>query len=270
MKRKIRALIVQAYPAVRAALRELLQEENDIVVLDECVDGDSAVIALRRYRPQLLFMGVQLPGRHGFDVLKALDGDAPPAIVFISMFDRYAARAFSVHAVDYLLHPVTPHRFKQAVARARHRLERQHDSASPASAAPARREPVKRITLRTEGRIVVLNTDEIEAVVAQRPSSVVYARAAAYPARFSLDEFRARLPAGKFLRINRSTVVNADHITDVMRGGHGDALLRLESGREFRLSRRFREEWASVLSRGTRRSRRAAAGAWGTTESGPD
>jgi len=242
-------MIVQAFPAVRAAVREMLKEEKDIVLLGECGDGEAAVLALRRHRPDLLFLGVQLPGRNGFDLLHALDGDSPPAVIFVSMFERYAAHAFNVHAVDYLLHPFTRYRFRQALVRARHRLDRHRRRGSGAGLLPRRdAAPTKKFLLRTEGRLVVLSSDEIEAVVAQRPYSVVHTRTAAYPARSSLEQFRRRLARDQFVRINRTTLVNTRRVSDVVPRTHGDGLVRLEGGHEFRLSRRFRSEWSVLLA----------------------
>lgn len=242
----IRALIVQGFPRIRAALREMVATEKDLVLVGECASGKSAVAAIRKHRPQLLFLGVQLRGMNGFEVLKSLDGDVPPAIIFVSLFDRYAARAFGVHAVDYLLKPFTAQRFAQAVQRARVRLEQSRDSREARRTPAAQRFP-KPISVKDGRRIVLLRPEEIDAVVAHRNYLALHAADAVHRARSSLSTLQMKLPAGKFLRISRSTLVNIARIKEILRKSHGDALLRLQSGQEFRLSRRYRAQWSVLV-----------------------
>ena len=241
----IRVLIVQGFPQIRALLREMMAMESDLVLVGECADGRSAVTAIRRLRPELLFLGVRLRGMNGFEVLESLDGCVPPAVIFVSPFDRYAARAFNVHAVDYLLKSFNPQRFKQAVQRARLRLEnRDAEDAAQTSAGQLLPKP---LSIRTGGRILLLRPEEIDAVVAHRNYSALHAADAVHRTRSSLSELQMKLPPGKFLRISRSTLVNTKRIDEVVRKSHGDGLLRLKNGQEFRLSRRYREQWSALV-----------------------
>ena len=240
----IRVLIVQGLPQIRALLREMMAWENDLVLVGECADGRSAVTAVRKHRPELLFLGVRLRGMSGFEVLDSLNGDAPPAIIFVSSLDRYAARAFSVHAVDYLLKPFTPQRFKQAVQRARLRLK--HRNAETVKTSAPHRLP-KPISVKSEGRILLLRPEEIDAVVAHRNYLALHAAHAVHRTRSSLSELQAKLPAGKFLRISRSTLINTKRIEEIVRTSHGDGLLRLKDGQEFRVSRRYRAQWSALV-----------------------
>jgi two-component system LytT family response regulator len=242
----IRALIVQSFPDIREALREMMVKEKDLVLIGECTNGKSAVAAIRKHCPQLLFLGVRLRGMNGFEVLKSLGGDVPPAIIFVSPFDRYAVGAFGVHAVDYLLKPFTAQRFKQAIQRARVRLEQGRDRREAKRALPAHRFQ-KPISVKDGRRIVLLRPEEIDAVVAHRNYLALHAEGGVHRARSSLSTLQMKLPAGKFLRISRSTLVNARRIKEIVRKGHGDGLIRLESGHEFRLSRRYRAHWSALV-----------------------
>ena len=103
----LRAIIVDDEPPARRRIRRLLATEPDVVVTGECGDGESALQLVARERPDLLFLDVQMPERGGFEVVAALPEAPLPAILFVTAHDRYALRAFDVHAVDYLLKPFT-------------------------------------------------------------------------------------------------------------------------------------------------------------------
>src|SRR4051812_18992582 len=116
----IRALIVDDEPLARERIRTLLESESDIEVVAECGDGLSAISLVEEKRPDLLFLDVQMPEMSGFNVLEALaDEPSTPAVIFVTAYDKYALRAFEVHALDYLLKPFDRERFQRAVERAR-------------------------------------------------------------------------------------------------------------------------------------------------------
>jgi two-component system LytT family response regulator len=113
----MRVLIVDDEPLACERLRTLLSGEPDIEIAGECHDGASALAAIRRLAPDLVFLDVQMPEMDGFAVLRALD--RMPAVIFVTAFDQFAIQAFEVHALDYLLKPFDRERFQKALARAR-------------------------------------------------------------------------------------------------------------------------------------------------------
>ena len=125
VSRKIRTLVVDDEPLARERIRQLLLKEPDIDILGECADGRDAVAAIAKFKPDLVFLDVQMPELDGFGVLEQLDRRALPAIVFVTAYDQFALRAFEVHALDYLLKPFDSGRFKKALGRARERIQRQ-------------------------------------------------------------------------------------------------------------------------------------------------
>jgi CheY-like chemotaxis protein len=127
---KIRTLVVDDEPLARRRLSRLLQEEPGIEVVGVAGSGREAVDTIRRDRPELVFLDVQMPELDGFGVLAELGAERLPAIVFVTAYDRYALQAFEVHALDYLLKPYTPARLSAAVQRATRQLQSPvHDTA---------------------------------------------------------------------------------------------------------------------------------------------
>jgi two-component system, LytTR family, response regulator len=124
MSRVIRTVLVDDEPLARDGLRVRLGREDDVEIVGEAADGPSAVDAILSLRPDLVFLDVQIPGFDGFDVVARTASSHLPTIVFVTAYDRYALKAFEVHALDYLLKPIAHRRFQEALRRARHELQR--------------------------------------------------------------------------------------------------------------------------------------------------
>jgi two-component system LytT family response regulator len=250
--RKIRAVIVEDEPLARNVLRRLVAAEKDVTVVAECGDGPAALKVLRAERPDLVFLDIRLPGMSGLDLLQSLGADAAPAVIFVTASDRHAVRAFSSHAVDYLLKPFSPERFREAVHRARIRLREKFAPRETPLAALARtvktgRERPAALSLKTGRSFVLVREDEIQAIVADRGASVLHTTLASHRTRQTLTALEKKLPRGKFIQINRSTLVNAAHVGEILRKRHGDGIVRLKSGLEFPLARRWRAHWSHLL-----------------------
>src|SRR6188474_3483973 len=121
---RTRVLIVDDEPLARERLRTLLADEPAFEIVGEASDGTTAAESILALQPDLVFLDVQMPGADGFDVIDAVGVDKMPFVVFCTAYDRYALKAFDVHALDYLLKPFDRDRFKQALARANQQLEK--------------------------------------------------------------------------------------------------------------------------------------------------
>ena len=109
----LKVVIVDDEDLARMLLREYCTQLGGIEILAECPNGFEAVKAVAEHKPDAVFLDVQMPKLDGFEVLELLE--QPPAVVFVTAYDEYALRAFEVHAVDYVLKPVSPHRLQTAL-----------------------------------------------------------------------------------------------------------------------------------------------------------
>ena len=116
---KIRALIVDDEPLGRTAVRNMLRRHAEVQIAGECESGAEAIAAIEAKRPDLVFLDVQMPEIDGFAVLEAIGRERMPRVVFVTAYDRYAVRAFEVHAMDYLLKPLDRERLEAAMQRAK-------------------------------------------------------------------------------------------------------------------------------------------------------
>ncbi len=244
---KIRALIVDDEPLARQRLRALLESESDIEVVGECTDGQEAVAAIREHAPDLLFLDVQMPKLDGFRVLETIGPEQMPVTIFVTAFDRYALRAFEVHALDYLLKPFDRKRFQKAMGRARAQLQtEQSRDVDPrlqalAEGVQSGRRPLERLVIKAGGRVFFLRTDEIDWIEAAGNYVRVHSGGEAHLLRETMNGLEARLDATKFLRIHRSTMVHVERIQELQPWFHGDYVVILRDGTQLTLSRSYRQ-----------------------------
>ena len=251
----IRAVLVDDEPPARRKLRHLLKDEADITIAGEAGSGAEAVQTLNHLRPDLAFLDVQLPDCTGFDVLESLDARDRLHIIFVTAHDDFALKAFEVHALDYLLKPVEPARFAQAVSRARRalqtgstnhltaRLDELISSLRPANSY------VRRLLIQENDRSLFLDVDRIDWIEAARNYVCIHSTGHTYITRSSLESLAAKLDPAVFRRINRSEIVCIHRIAEVRPWFHGDQKLLLKDGTELNWSRRFRSGSLEELER---------------------
>lgn len=249
---RLRALIVDDEPIARRRIRRLLRGVDGVEIAGECGDGVSALQAIAAESPDLVFLDVQMPQLDGFDVVAQLDPDRPPALIFITAFDRYALRAFDVHAVDYLLKPVASARLRVAVARARDRIARgarQPGLRDLVRELNARRTYLSRLAVRARGRIVMIDAAAIEFIQAADNYVTVHASGGEYLLRETLVALERQLDPSRFVRIHRSTIVALERIAELHPASHGDFDVVLRDGTRLTLSRSWREHVERTLGR---------------------
>jgi two-component system, LytTR family, response regulator len=240
---KIRTLLVDDEALARARLRQLLQNEPDIEIIGECADGREAVAALKKTAPELVFLDVQMPELDGFGVLEAVGQDHAPVIVFVTAHDRFALRAFEVHAVDYLLKPFDRQRFQKALRRAVEQVRNRDQSAI------RRRQSAlladwqsSQLAVKSAGHVVWVKLEAIDWIGSADNYAELHVGAKSHLLRETLGALEARLAPEKFVRISRSAIVNTQRIKELHRLFYGSYELVLHDGTRLTLSRRHRNK----------------------------
>jgi two-component system LytT family response regulator len=242
----LNALIVDDEPLARKALLRLLKIERDINVIGQCGDGESAVDAIRRARPELVFLDVQMPEMDGFRVVETIGVNQMPVTIFVTAFDRYAMNAFDANAVDYLLKPFAADRLSRALARARDRyLGRQNQESAQRlfSLLGSRYQSdyAQRLTVSTGGRILFVLVGDIDWIEAEGNYARLHVSCHVYDVRETLQALMEKLDPREFVRIHRSTIVNVQRIREVQPWFQGSHIVLLHSGEKLRMSRYQRE-----------------------------
>ena len=264
MTDSVRALIVDDEPAARAAIRALVAADPDITVVGECADGRSALDAIRAHAPHLLFLDVQMPEMDGFSMLRQLDPAELPVIVFTTAYDQYALRAFEVHALDYLLKPFDDDRFQDAVTRAKEQVRRGRIGALSgqllalldtvagppgAPATPRNGRYLKRLVIKSGGRVTVLGVKEVDWVEADGDYVKIHAGKRWHLLRETMKRLEAELDPGRFVRIHRSTIVNIERVSELQPFFRGEYVVLLHDGTSLKLSRGYKERLEAALGR---------------------
>lgn len=248
----LRVLIVDDEPLARDCVRLALRSAPGVELLDDARDGPEAVRAIRRLRPDVVFLDVQMPGADGFSVIEQVGAAQMPAVVFVTAYDRHALRAFDVHALDYVLKPFENPRLLEALERARDRLNSRYDgelarklaalvlarssNAIPASA-PDALPYVQRFTVRHHESIRFVATDDVDWIEADGNYAVLHAGSQTYRIRLTLQAIERQLNPRRFARIHRSTIVNLSRVREIQPWFGGDYIALLHGGRKLRVSR---------------------------------
>ena len=211
----IRVLIVDDEPVARRGILRLLRQEPDIEVVEECGDGAAAISAINAHSPDLVFLDVQMPELDGFAVVEAIGGNRMPAVVFVTAFDQHAVRAFDAQAIDYVLKPIDPERFRRALQRARTHLAHPDDGlvhrVSEALKAIARGELQRyptRLAIRSEGRARLIDIDEVDRIVAAGNYVEIHTGAKHHLLRETMTNLESRLDPQRFIRVSRAAIVS--------------------------------------------------------------
>jgi len=260
----IKTMIVDDEILARENIEALIQDDPDVSIVGRCTNGEQAVEALRRQKPDLLFLDVQMPGCDGFEVLARVRPDERPHVVFITAYDQYAIRAFEVNAVDYLLKPFSRQRFAAALARAKTAVRGQQqgrlkermdailntlqemrgtlpatDSARPAVPEGEASGWSGRLLFRSDGEIHVLSPEEIRWIESEGDYVKVHAGPKTKLVRMALVRILKKLDPAQFVRVHRSTIVNLGHVRKVSPALYGEYTVELADGTKLKVSRTY-------------------------------
>jgi two-component system LytT family response regulator len=254
----IRALIVDDEPLARKRIRLLAQDEPDLECVGECSSGADAIAAIGHNPPELVFLDVQMPEMDGFEVLEEIPRDCLPTIVFTTAYDKHAVRAFEIHALDYLLKPIEPNRFKAAVARVREHLRtRQTSSAArgllellasrkDSTAAPTT-QYLTRLPIKTGDKVVVIKTADVDTIESAGNYVCVNAGKESYILRETLNALETQLDPETFLRVSRSAIINLDRVKELQPMFKGEHIIVLQNGKRLAMTRGLLREVKQAL-----------------------
>lgn len=248
---RIRALIADDEPLARRGIRQLIAPHADFTVIAEATNGNEAVQAIRRLKPDLLFLDVQMPEFDGFDVLREIGAQHMPAVIFVTAYDEFAVRAFDANALDYLVKPLEEERFALALERMRDRLRSTTalDVSRKLSALLAIHEKERserRILIPTTRGNLVIEAEEIDWIEADDYYAAVHVGESRHLLRESLASLEQRLDNARFVRAHRSAIVNICRVREIL-NERDEATLILSNGTRIPVSRRRRPRVTRLL-----------------------
>lgn len=243
----LRVIVVDDEPLARTVIREYLKAHPGVEVVAECANGFEAVRAVSELSPELMFLDVQMPKLDGFEVIELLGRSVP--VIFTTAFDKYALRAFDVHAVDYLLKPFDEARFAEALSRARTRIQAKDVLAVDELIADARprQGPVERVLIRDGSQVHVIPVERIDYVEAQDDYVCFKADGKDYLKDQTMAAVESSLDPARFVRIHRSYLLNIERIARVELYAKDSRVAILRDGRRLPVSRAGYARLAKLL-----------------------
>ncbi|MDB0050388.1 response regulator [Pseudomonadales bacterium] len=279
------AILVDDEPLALKLLGSMLAQYNGIEVVAECRSSKDAVKQIQLLQPDLVFLDIHMPVLSGFDVVKKLQADVLPMVVFVTAFDQYALRAFDMHAVDYILKPIDPSRLGLAINRAMERYQlkdvgvdkstvlsalatindtnsdrnsdRNRDTNSDINSDSAEKKSYEveldgtsgqpdRLAIRDGVHTVLVRFEDIDWIDAAGDYMCVHVGAVTHVMRSTMKDLVGKLPPSMFARIHRSTMVNVKKVIGLESLPRGESLLLLSNDVTLKVSRNFRKVIAKI------------------------
>ena len=232
----IRCLVVDDEAPARALLREYLDGDDRFELVAECANGFEAVKKIAELRPDLAFLDISMPKLDGFEVVELLE--ERPRIVFVTAHDEHAIRAFEIHAIDYLLKPVSEERFRKVLDRVAALIGAQApQSVEKATEAARAGKSIQRILVRNGADIEVLPLPRIDYIEAQDDYVLIASGGKKHRKQQTLSEIESQIDNRRFIRVHRSYLLNIDRLSKVEAYGKDSKIAILADGTKIPISR---------------------------------
>ncbi len=235
-------MLVEDERPARTLLCDWLSQFPELKVVAEVDSLKAAKESLKSHEPDIVFLDIELPDGTGFNLFDGRDGVKRPYVVFTTAYDAYAAKAFRVDAVDYLVKPFDKEQLTEAVDRILRRF--QSDGAEVQGGDDQFR---KIIRIKHRGQTILLMASDIEYLKSEDYYTAIHTSDRQYLSRTSLKVFSKDLAKFGFVQIHRSYIINIAQVTATKSVSGGDAQVMLHSGLAIRMSRRYKKDFQNLL-----------------------
>ncbi|MFI5171422.1 MAG: LytR/AlgR family response regulator transcription factor [Chitinophagales bacterium] len=208
----IKVIIIDDEPLARSIVKEYLENYEDIEIVAECSDGFEGVKAIAQFKPDLIFLDIQMPKINGFEMLELLE--ETPSVIFTTAFDEYAIKAFDIHAIDYLLKPFNSERFNKAISRWKERRKEQPEKTTALLETISETENhPQRVVIKLNNKIKIIPFSEIIYIEAAEDYIFIHTAEARFMKHKTMIFFENALDKNQFVRCHRSYIVDVQQIT---------------------------------------------------------
>jgi two-component system LytT family response regulator len=267
---KLKTIVVDDEPLALRLMVSFLENIPELEIVAECRNGSEAVSAVLKLSPDLMFLDIGMPGLNGFEVIKKIQPELLPMVIFCTAYQRYALDAFDVHAVDYIVKPLDEERGRLAVMRA---VARFHEGLQDGDnkttligaidtitsnvservpvgvkALPTQTNVEKKIAIKDHDSTRLIKQENIAWVDAAGDYMCVHSEGETHVMRCTMKQLLEELDQDLFKRVHRSTIVNLNFIEEVIPHTKGEYFLLLYGGERVKVSRNFRQSIKNYLS----------------------
>ncbi|MCD4693015.1 MAG: LytTR family DNA-binding domain-containing protein [Calditrichales bacterium] len=229
--KKISCIIVDDEALARQVVREYTEKHSDLEILAEYGDPLEAYADINRFKPDLIFLDIQMPEINGFELLEKLNDS--PVVIFCTAYDEHAIKAFEKNAIDYLLKPFNQNRFDQALDKARKYLGSEiivQDFNQLFSYLKQDKTDVSRLLVKDGDQLVIIEPEEIIRIEAQDDYCLLHTRKGKFLVSKTMQQLENRFSDFSFCRVHRSTMVNLNFVKEIQPWSSGRYLLIMKNG----------------------------------------
>mgnify|MGYP000362356037 FL=1 len=221
----LNVLIADDNEGMRLVLRKAVEKAGHRVIA-EASAGEDAVQKVEAYRPDVIFMDIEMPGMDGVEAARRIqDIDPRIFLIFATAYEEYRKEAFEVYAFDYLVKPFEVKRVTETLERIESLRSGRMEAAIPAPAEPQRS---SKLLLRHKDGISLVDAADIILIQRENRSTVIYAPTEKHVTSETLSELEQRLPSDKFFRCHKSYIVNIERITRIYPYGRWTYIVKLK------------------------------------------
>lgn len=237
-----KVLIVDDESAGRKLIKEYLKAYPELVLLSEENNGVDAVKAINKFKPDIVFLDIQMPGMTGFEVLTHLE--EIPQVIFSTAYDKYAIKAFDVHAVDYLLKPYTKDRFALAISR----LNENNSKIESLTHSLLMEQPQypERVLVQFNKKLITIEVEGIEWIEAYGDYSKIHVSDTTYVSNYGISSLEEKLDPKIFVRVHRSSIINLTAIKELNKYGKSYDVT-MNNGQVVRVSRGYMDRLKKLM-----------------------
>ena len=237
-----KVLIADDEKAGRQLIKEYLEGFPDLILIAEVNNGVDAVKEINKFKPDLVFLDVQMPGFTGFEVLTRLE--EIPNIIFSTAYDKYALQAFEVHAIDYLLKPYTKERFTKAIEKLNQTTEKVGSLTQ--SLLMDRTDYPERVLVEKKDKLITIAVADIIWIEAYGDYSKLHTANDVWVSNYGISALEEKLNPKSFLRVHRSSLINLNKVKELHKYGKSYDIT-MENNEVVRVSRGYMDAIKKIM-----------------------
>ncbi len=250
MNKSYNVVIIDDEAPAREVIKNYLKDNSEINIKAECENGFEGIKAIQQFKPDIIFLDIQMPKITGFEILELLE--EKPVIIFSTAYDQYALKAFEVNAADYLLKPYSRERFAEALNRALALTQdkpasdriiegvvNQHDKDV---------EYLERLVVKTGSKVSIIPVTKLYWLEAQDDYVMLHSKDGNFLKQKTMKYFESHLDPKEFVRTHRSYIVRISIIKQIELFGKESYQVMLTNGKSLPVSRTGHAKLKAILS----------------------
>ncbi len=252
MKSKIRAIIVDDEQLSLEKIRILANANEQLEIIGEGKNVKEASELISKLSPDLVFLDINMPGKSGVELITEL-GENAPFVIFTTAYSDYAAEAFNLNAIHYLLKPFDQEKFDQAIERAKERIFAKESGEIlnrikiiAESQLPDKNYP-DRLPVKMQGKIVLVPVNDIHFIEADKNYAILNVADNTFQMRTTLNELTEKLNPELFIRVHKSFIINLAYVKELESIFNQEYIIKLISNKKIPTGKAYRENVQKII-----------------------